>query len=105
MSLHTRVFELEFPAPLLNSKIMTRARAQPLPRKIRTKMAATHGFSQQALEKKLQNLTSTMQNIQAVAQWAIHYRKHAKTIVGVWYKEVQKGKACSYLPSLVAIAS
>lgn len=54
-----------------------------------------HGFSQQALERKLQNLSSTLQNIQIVAKWAIHYRKHAKTITTVWYKELQRGaKLC-----------
>ena len=51
-----------------------------------------HGFSQATLEKKLQNLNSTLQNIQLMAQWAIHYRKHAKTIIAVWYKELQKGQ-------------
>ena len=54
--------------------------------------AAAHGFSQQALERKLQNLSSTLQNIQIMAQWSIHYRKHAKTITTVWYKELQKGE-------------
>ncbi|CAI8038901.1 Regulation of nuclear pre-mRNA domain-containing protein 1B [Geodia barretti] len=58
-------------------------------------MASPHteglqGFSQATLEKKLQNLNSTLQNIQLMAQWAIHYRKHAKTITSVWYKELQK---------------
>ena len=65
--------------------------------KSKLKMASPHteglqGFSQATLEKKLQNLNSTLQNIQLMAQWAIHYRKHAKTITSVWYKELQKGQ-------------
>ena len=63
-----------------------------------------HGFSQQALERKLQNLSSTVQNIQVMAQWAIHYRKHAKTITAVWYKELQKGEK-PRLARLLAIVS
>ena len=69
-----------------------------LPKEIlKSKMASphaggAHGFSQQTLERKLQNLTSSLQSIQAVAQWAIHYRRHAKTVVSVWYKELQKGE-------------
>ena len=69
-------------------------------------MASPHtggarGFSQQALDRKLSNLTSTLQSIQALAQWAIHYRKHSKTIVSVWYKEMQKGLLEAWGQSLV----
>ena len=65
--------------------------------KLKIKMASphtggAHGFSQQTLERKLQHLNSSLQNIQAVAQWAIYYRRHAKTVVSVWYKELQKGE-------------
>lgn len=50
-----------------------------------------HSFSLAALERKLRNVTSTMQSIQEVSQWAIHHRKQAKTVVSAWYKELQKG--------------
>ena len=49
-------------------------------------------FSIPHLEKRLQELNTTLQSIQGVSQWLIHHRKHAKTAVSVWYKEVQKGK-------------
>ena len=52
---------------------------------------ASHGFSAAALDKKLRDLNSTLQSIQGTAQWIIHYRKNAKTIVSYWYKELQKG--------------
>lgn len=51
------------------------------------------GFSLAALERKLRSVTSTMQSIQDVSQWAVHHRKQAKTVLGAWYKELQKGMA------------
>ena len=53
---------------------------------------ASGGFSVAAVEKKLKDLNTTIQSIQGVSQWLIHYRKHAKTVVSVWYKEQHKGK-------------
>lgn len=55
-------------------------------------MASPHGFSVPSLEKKLKELNTTLQSIQGLSQWAIHHRKHAKTIISVWYKELQKGE-------------
>lgn len=49
------------------------------------------GVSVSAVEKKLKDLNTTIQSIQGVSQWLIHYRKHAKTVVGVWYKEQHRG--------------
>ena len=55
------------------------------------KMASPHAFSVPGLEKKLKELNTTLQSIQSLSQWAIHHRKHAKTVVSVWYKDLQKG--------------
>ena len=54
--------------------------------------SASGGFSVAAVEKKLKDLNTTIQSIQGVSQWLIHYRKHAKTIISVWYKEQHKGR-------------
>ena len=54
--------------------------------------SAPHGFSASSLDKKLKGLNGTLQSIQGTSQWIIHHRKNAKTIVGFWYKEMQKGK-------------
>ena len=54
--------------------------------------SASGGFSVAAVEKKLKDLNTTIQSIQGVSQWLIHYRKHAKTVVSVWYKEQHKGE-------------
>ena len=52
---------------------------------------ASGGFTVSAVEKKLKDLNTSIQSIQGVSQWLIHYRKYAKTIIGVWYKELHKG--------------
>lgn len=54
--------------------------------------AGSGGFSVTAVEKKLKDLNTTIQSIQGVSQWLIHYRKQAKTVVSVWYKEQHKGR-------------
>ncbi len=59
--------------------------------------SAPSSFSAAALEKKLKDLNSSLQSIQGVSQWLIHYRRNAKTIVNVWYKELQKGSCNSQL--------
>lgn len=50
----------------------------------------TSGFTSSALESRLRDLNSTMQSIQGVSQWLIQHKKHSKTIVGVWFREIQK---------------
>ena len=52
---------------------------------------ASGSFSVAAVEKKLKDLNTTIQSIQGVSQWLIHYRKHAKTVVSTWYKDQHKG--------------
>lgn len=49
-------------------------------------------FSATALEKKLSDLTNTQQSVQTLSLWIIHHRKHSKTIVQSWLKELQKAK-------------
>ena len=58
-----------------------------------SKMAGskTVSFSPGVLESKLRDLSSTMQSIQELSQWLIHHKKHARSIVGIWFREMQKG--------------
>ncbi|KPP80299.1 regulation of nuclear pre-mRNA domain-containing protein 1A-like, partial [Scleropages formosus] len=44
-----------------------------------------------ALEKKLSELSNSQQSVQTLSLWLIHHRKHSKTIVSVWYRELLKG--------------
>lgn len=48
-------------------------------------------FSSGVLESKLRDLNSTMQSIQELSQWLINNKKHAKSVVGIWFREMQKG--------------
>lgn len=50
------------------------------------------GFTSQQLEKRLADLNSSAQTIQTFSLWLIHHRKHHKTIVQTWFKELKKGK-------------
>ncbi|KFM69886.1 Regulation of nuclear pre-mRNA domain-containing protein 1A, partial [Stegodyphus mimosarum] len=50
------------------------------------------GFTDSALEKKLSELNNSQQSIQTLSLWLIHHRKHHKTIVQVWFKELKKAK-------------
>lgn len=52
------------------------------------------GFTQQAFEKKLSDLNPSQQSIQTLSLWLIHHRKHYKTIVQIWFKELKRGKSC-----------
>ena len=49
-------------------------------------------FSPESFEKKLKELNMSQQSIQTLSQWVVHNRKHAKTIVEAWHKEVISGK-------------
>lgn len=51
------------------------------------------GFTESALEKKLAELNNSQQSIQTLSLWLIHHRKHHKTIVQVWLKELKKAKS------------
>ncbi|XP_033754411.1 regulation of nuclear pre-mRNA domain-containing protein 1B-like [Pecten maximus] len=50
-------------------------------------------FSDSSLSKKLNELNNTQQSIQTLSLWLIHHRKHSKTIVQVWQREMQKVKS------------
>ncbi|XP_045192820.1 regulation of nuclear pre-mRNA domain-containing protein 1B-like isoform X1 [Mercenaria mercenaria] len=47
-------------------------------------------FSDSNLAKKLNELNGTQQSIQTLSLWLIHHRKHSKTIVQVWLRELKK---------------
>lgn len=49
-------------------------------------------FSDNNFVKKLGELNNTQQSIQTLSLWLIHHRKHSKTIVQVWLREMQRGK-------------
>ncbi|XP_048576525.1 regulation of nuclear pre-mRNA domain-containing protein 1B [Nematostella vectensis] len=54
-------------------------------------------FSASTLEKKLHDLSNTQQSVQTLSLWLIHHRKHAKTVVQVWNKEIRKVKTSKRL--------
>ena len=54
-------------------------------------MASSSRFTPEALDSKLKDLNATLQSIQGVSQWLMNHAKYAKTIVGVWFREMQKG--------------
>ncbi|XP_067948167.1 regulation of nuclear pre-mRNA domain-containing protein 1B-like [Watersipora subatra] len=47
-------------------------------------------FTEQSLQGKLAELSSTQQSIQTLSLWLIHHRKHAETYVRVWNNELRK---------------
>jgi hypothetical protein len=49
-------------------------------------------FTENSLVKKLGDLNNTQQSIQTLSLWLIHHRKHAASIVQIWYKELCKGQ-------------
>lgn len=51
------------------------------------------GFTEPALAKKLVELNNSQQSIQTLSLWLIHHRKHHKSIVQVWFKELKKAKS------------
>lgn len=51
----------------------------------------TSPFSSSVFESRLKELNSTMQSIQDLSKWLIVNKKHAKTAVGIWFREIQKG--------------
>uniref|UniRef100_A0A8C5QF59 Regulation of nuclear pre-mRNA domain containing 1B n=1 Tax=Leptobrachium leishanense TaxID=445787 RepID=A0A8C5QF59_9ANUR len=57
-------------------------------------------FTEPALEKKLCELSNSQQSVQTLSLWLIHHRKHAASIVTVWYRELQKAKSSRKLTFL-----
>ncbi|XP_046549445.1 regulation of nuclear pre-mRNA domain-containing protein 1B-like isoform X2 [Haliotis rubra] len=54
-------------------------------------------FSDSNFSKKLFELNNTQQSIQTLSLWLIHHRKHSRTIVQVWHREIAKGKSSKKL--------
>ncbi|UYV76128.1 RPRD1A [Cordylochernes scorpioides] len=61
---------------------------RPRGRRAFIKMSA--GFSESALEKKLDELNNSQHCIQTLSLWLIHHRKHHKIVIQVWLKELKK---------------
>lgn len=49
------------------------------------------GFTETALQKKLEDLNESQQSIQTLSLWLIHHRKHYQLIVKTWFREMSKG--------------
>ena len=49
-------------------------------------------FNEDGLKKKLDDLNMSQQSIQTLSLWLIHHKKHAHTVVNVWYRELVKGE-------------
>ncbi|KAK2710472.1 uncharacterized protein LOC136026018 [Artemia franciscana] len=49
-------------------------------------------FSEQKLEKRLQNLKDTQESIQSLSGWCLQYKTHAPSIVKQWLKAIRKAK-------------
>jgi len=46
-------------------------------------------FSESIFEKKLVELRDSQKEIQALSQFCVHHRQHAKIVVKVWYKNIK----------------
>jgi len=61
-------------------------------------------FAESSLVKKLKELSNAQQSIQTLSLWLIHHRKHSKTIVQTWYRELEKSKPSKRL-TLIYLAN
>ena len=68
--------------------------------KLAENLVAMSTFSDVNLAKKLTDLNSSQQSILTLSLWLIHHRKHSKTIVEVWGREMKKGEC----PSTAAVS-
>uniref|UniRef100_A0A8C9S6J0 Regulation of nuclear pre-mRNA domain containing 1B n=1 Tax=Scleropages formosus TaxID=113540 RepID=A0A8C9S6J0_SCLFO len=57
-------------------------------------------FSENALEKKLAELSNSQQSVQTLSLWIIHHRKHSALIVRVWHRELKRAKTSRKLTFL-----
>ena len=53
-------------------------------------MAAHERFSSSALDHRLKELTNSQHSIQTLSFWVVKHRKHARTAVEIWLKELCK---------------
>ena len=51
-------------------------------------------FSSSSLDHKLRDLTNSQHSIEGLSLWVVKHRKHAKTAVEIWLKEL-----CKAIPS------
>uniref|UniRef100_A0A0N5AQ93 CID domain-containing protein n=1 Tax=Syphacia muris TaxID=451379 RepID=A0A0N5AQ93_9BILA len=64
------------------------------------------GFSETAMNKRLETLTATSQSIQTVSMWLLHHQKnHADEIVQLWLKEVKREVRPGRLINLLYLAN
>ena len=49
-------------------------------------------FSEENFVKKLVDLNNSQQSIQTLSLWLIHHRKHSRSIVDIWIRELRKSK-------------
>uniref|UniRef100_A0A8C6A7X7 CID domain-containing protein n=1 Tax=Marmota marmota marmota TaxID=9994 RepID=A0A8C6A7X7_MARMA len=49
-------------------------------------------FSEEALEKKLSELSNSQQSVQTLSLWLIHHHKHLRPMVTVWERELERKK-------------
>ncbi|VDD91687.1 unnamed protein product [Enterobius vermicularis] len=64
------------------------------------------GFSESAMTKRLESLTTTSQSIQTVSMWLLHHQKnHADEIVQLWLKEVKQEVRPVRLVNLLYLAN
>ncbi|ESN99499.1 hypothetical protein HELRODRAFT_84234 [Helobdella robusta] len=61
-------------------------------------------FSESGLVKKLDELNNSQQSIQTLSLWLIHHRKHSKSVVDIWVKELKKAKGSKKL-TLIYLAN
>lgn len=57
-------------------------------------------FSTDGYIKKLSELNNSQQSIQTLSLWLVHHRKHSKTVVDLWLKDLRKVKPSKKLTYL-----
>jgi regulator of Ty1 transposition protein 103 len=62
-------------------------------------------FSEASVIKKIQELNNTQQSVQTLSLWLIHHRKHAKSIVQIWLKELLNESKCERKLTYIYLAN
>ncbi|KAI6645657.1 Regulation of nuclear pre-mRNA domain-containing protein 1B-like isoform X2 [Oopsacas minuta] len=55
-------------------------------------MSSHERFSSSALDHRLRDLTNSQHSIEALSVWVVKHRKHARTAVEIWLKEICKAR-------------
>ena len=53
-------------------------------------MSSHERFSSSALDHRLKDLTNSQHSIEGLSLWVVKHRKHARTAVEIWLKELCK---------------